>query len=146
MSKSQETIDFFLRIGDGWHRNLPRFNKQVRMMHRYYCAKKIKFHYCWNKKMPRRACFDIITKANLLFDNLRTFTNAQWYSFDTENLLFACADRYVTCYLKLELWHGLMYLDKGCFIKNIFLQRDSNPRLETPRTANQILRQLGHAG
>ena len=28
-------------------------------------------------KTPRRACFDVITKANPLFDNLRTFMNAQ---------------------------------------------------------------------
>ena len=28
-------------------------------------------------KTPRRACFDVITKANSLFDNLCTFTNAQ---------------------------------------------------------------------
>ena len=91
----------FPRIGDGWHRNLLRFDKQVRMMQRYYYAKEITFHYRWNQKDQEEHVCDVITKANSLFDNLRTFTNAQWYSSDTEKLLFACADRYVTCCHKI---------------------------------------------
>ena len=52
-------------------------------------------------KTPRRACFDVITKANSPFDNLCKFTNAQWYSSDTEKLRLACADLYVTCCHKI---------------------------------------------
>ena len=59
-----------------------------------------------NRFSANECTFNKITKANSRFDNLRTIANAQWYSSYTEKLLFAYADRYVTCCHKIELWHG----------------------------------------
>ena len=90
----------FPRIGNGWHRDLLRFEN--------------KFAWCSVITMWRRSHFTMVeikntkksmfwynNKANSLFDNLRTFTNAQWYSSDTDKLLFTCADLYVTCCHKI---------------------------------------------
>ena len=91
----------FPRIRDGLRRGLLRFDKKFE-----WCSVitiRRRSHFTIVKiKTPRRTCFDVITKANSLFDNLSTFTNAQWYSSDTEKLLkLACADLYVTCCHKI---------------------------------------------
>ena len=52
-------------------------------------------------KTSRRACFDIIMKANSPFNSLRTFTNTKWYFANTEESYFACADSYETCCHKI---------------------------------------------
>ena len=91
----------FPRIGDGWRRGWLRFENKFALCSVINTRSRSHFTKVEIKKTTRRACFGVITKANSLFDNLCTFTNAQWYSSDTEKLLLACADLYVTCCHKI---------------------------------------------
>ena len=100
MSKYQDEIDFFRELGTD---DVVACYALITSSH---CAALLlseedHISLLLKSKTPRGACFDVITKTNSLFDNLCTFTNAQWYSSDTEKLPLACADLYVTCCHKI---------------------------------------------
>ena len=78
MSKQQDEIDFFCESGTD---DAVACYALITSSHgaALLLCEEDHISLLLKSKTPRRACFEVpvITKANSLFDNLRTFTNAQ---------------------------------------------------------------------
>ena len=74
MSKKQDAIDFFLKSGTD---DAVACYALIASSHDTALLLPEEDHISLllKSKTPRRACFDVISKANVVFDNLCTFTN-----------------------------------------------------------------------